>query len=129
MRLLARNKRTIYYALNQGLTPTYDSNGLYTGESDPAYGTPVEVRMHISPVTRKSELEMFGITSPYDVTLVTQDMSCPITETSVLWIDSVPAAGGVDYPHDYVVTQVAKSLNHIIIAARKVETDSGEADE
>lgn len=124
MRLQEQNKRTIYYALCLGQAATYDENDLYTGENNPTYGTPVRARMHVSPAKRKSNLEMFGITSPYDLTLLTDDMSCPISEDSVLWINN-PETG----PHDYVVTQVAVSLNHIAYAARKVETDSGEANE
>lgn len=125
MRLQARNKRTVYYALNQGQTAKYDANGLYTGENNPTYAAPVQVKMHVSPAKRKSDLEMFGITSPYDVTLLTDDMSCPITEDSVLWINKSPLTQteGVYAPHNYVVTQVAVSLNHIAYAARRVETN------
>ena len=128
MRLQARNKRDIYYALNSGNTATYDSDGFYTGENNPTYGAPVKAKMHVSPARRKSELEMFGIASPYDITLLTDDMNCPIAEDSVLWINKSPYTNveGVYTSHNYVVTRVAVSLNHISYLARRVET--GEAD-
>jgi len=42
-------------------------------------------------------------------------MSCPIDESSILWIDDLDTTKA----HDYVVTKVAPSLNVIQYAVRK----------
>ena len=74
--------------------------------------------MNISPSNGRSALEAFGINERYDKVLVTDNVSCPITETSVLWVD-VPYSE--DTPYDYVVTRVAKSLNSLVIGATRVD--------
>ena len=57
MKALARNKQTFYYALPTGsLTNVLDSDGLYTGEQTPAYGSPVEAQMNISPAKQTDVL-------------------------------------------------------------------------
>lgn len=118
MKALARNKQTFYYALFEGITEEVDEYGLYTGAQVPTYSKPVEERMNISPSNGRSALEAFGINERYDKVLVTDNLSCPITETSVLWVD-VPYSE--DTPYDYVVTRVAKSLNSLVIGATRVD--------
>lgn len=118
MRALSRNKQTFYYALYEGVTDELDEYGLYTGAQIPSYSTPVEARMNISPSNGRSALEAFGINEQYDKVLVTDDISCPITETSVLWVD-IPYSEGT--PYNYVVTRIAKSLNSLVIGATKVD--------
>lgn len=49
--------------------------------------------------------------------IVTTDMSCPISEDTVLWIGKTPTTD--DY--NYVVSRVAKSINSISIAVREVD--------
>lgn len=115
MKALARNKQTFYYALYEGMTEETDEYGLYTGAQVPTYSTPVEARMNISPANGRSALEAFGINEQYDKVFVTDDVNCPITETSVLWVD-VPYTE----PYDYVVTRIAKSLNSLVIGATQV---------
>jgi hypothetical protein len=47
----------------------------------------------------------------------------PITATSILWIDTLPEIaedGSTKTPHDYIVKQVATSLNSVSIAVSKV---------
>ena len=47
----------------------------------------------------------------------------PITATSILWIDTLPEIaedGSTETPHDYIVKQVATSLNSVSIAVSKV---------
>lgn len=115
MRALERNKTTLYYALPTGLVDVLDEDGLYTGEQEPSYADPVEVKMNISPATGRTVLEWFGVNEQYDKVLVTDDTDCPITETTILWIDSPTTE-----PHNYVVTRVAKSLNSIVFGVTKV---------
>ena len=124
MKALARNKQTLYYALKTGLTNVNDSNGLYTGEQTPTYGTPVKVEMNISPATGRTVLEWMGIATNYNKALVTDDMSCPITEDTILWIGVEPTVtvNGVSKsnPHNYLVSRVAKSLNSIVYGVIEV---------
>lgn len=122
MRTLRRNKQTIHYTVYNGVTAVTDSNGLHTGEYEPSYGTVTEAKMYVSPATRKATLEMFGITGSFDKILITDDMSCPITETSIVWIDT-PTTNA----NNYVVVRVAKALNHITYAVTQVDNESGEA--
>ena len=49
--------------------------------------------------------------------------AAPIAETSILWIDTPPEIaedGSTKTPHDYIVKQVALSLNSVSIAVSKV---------
>ncbi len=122
MKTLARNKKTLYYALQTGINGVQDEYGLFSGQYDIAYAAPVETRMNISPARGDAILEQFGIQEQYDKVLITDDMDCPISEDSVLWLNTVPVIenGVTTTPHDYYVVRVAKSLNNIAIAVKSV---------
>ena len=122
MKTLARNKKTLYYALQTGISSVTDEYNQFSGQYEVQYATPVEVRMHISPARGEAILEQFGIQEQYDKVLITDDMDCPIAEDSVLWLNTVPVieSGVTETPYDYLVVRVAKSLNNIAIAIRKV---------
>ena len=115
MKALARNKRTLYYALPLGLVDEVDENDLYTGVQVPSYTEPKELRLNISPASGQTVLEWFGVSEQYDKVLVTDDLNCPITELSILWVDAEPTE-----PHDYLVRRVARSLNSVVIGIMKV---------
>ena len=117
MRALKRNKRTFWYALYGQEVELTDADGNYTGETEIGYGDPVECKANISPATGQSNMEMFGNLTDYDRVIVSDDLTLPIDENSVLWIDRTPTDG----THDYVVRRVAKSLNSVAIAVRKVD--------
>ena len=116
---LKRNEQTFYYALHNGVTAITD-DGLYTGEYEVSYGTPVKCRGNISASRGMSDHEVFGSALDYDKVIVVFDMNCPIDENTILWINSTPNG---NTPHDYIVRRVAKSLNHISIAVRQVMVD------
>ena len=116
MKALARNKQTLWYALYTGKTAVYDADGLFTGEYEEGYSTPVEAKMNISPANGRAALEAFGIATNYDKVLVTDDMNCPIAEDTVLWI----GIDATNNPHNYVVNRVAKSLNSITYGVTEV---------
>lgn len=128
MKALARNRQTLYYALPTGLVNVTDSDGFYTGEQTVSYATPVGVEMNISPATGRTVLEWFGIATNYSKVLVTDDMACPITEDTILWIGIEPTTtvtnNGqttvVNNPHNYVVSKIAKSLNSIAYGVTEV---------
>ena len=123
MRMLSRNKVRIYYANYKGKTPLKDEYGNLTGEYEISYDTPTEVKANVSPARGESTTRQFGDDVRYDRIIVLDDPAFPIAETSVLWIDILPeinADGTTDTPYDYIVKQVAPSLNSVSIAVSKV---------
>ena len=136
MRQLKRNERPFYYCLYLSTVSVIDEYGNESGEGIETYSPHVKMYANISQATGQSNTEQFGNLDNYDKVLVTTDMNCPIDENSVLFIDKAPAY--TDVPThiptaittsdatvtvpvpDYVVRRVAKSLNSISIAARKV---------
>ena len=123
MKALKRNQQTFYYALLTNTTAvTETGTGYKTGERTKTYGNPVEMKANISPARGTVDMEIFGKDLDYTRTICTDDISCPITEESVLWIGKSPfGANNTTTPHNYIVTQIAKSLNSITYAVRKVE--------
>lgn len=121
---LESNKQTIYYAQYLGSSPTVDSNGFRTGEATKQYSDPIPLRINVS-ATRNTyaligdttAIEPFGISTEYTKTMVTEDVDCPVNETSILWIGVEPSE---TQKHNYVVVQVAKSINSIVYAIKEV---------
>ena len=146
MRDLKRNQTEFWYCL---LIPNtqeaiVDEYGNETGELIPSYKKAISMRANISPATGQNQVEQFGNLDSYDKVIVTCDMKCPIDENSVLFIDKRPeytevqtheiVEGQALYTDDevvektyelpkynYIVKRVAKSLNGISIAVRKVD--------
>lgn len=121
MRTLDRNKRLFYYALYEGKTPIVDDKGYDTGDFDVVYSAPIACRANISPARGTADVEQFGIATNYTHTIVTDDTSIPIDTHSILWIGVDPTVGFAEVPHNYVVVQVARSLNSVTIAVREVD--------
>lgn len=117
MKCLKRNKRPFWYALYGVETEMQDADGNYTGETSIGYSEPVKAKANISPATGQSNLEMFGNLTDYDRVIVTDDANIPIDENTVIWIEK----DHLTEPHDYVVRRVARSLNSVAIAVRKVD--------
>lgn len=95
---LARNKQTVWYALLTGKTERIDSNGFRTGQYELNYAGPVKTAMNIrwdaGPVT----LEQQGLAASGKRRMVTDDLNCPITIGTILWIGAEP-----QYPEGYAV--------------------------
>ena len=113
------NDRKLYYCLYAGVTDVRDASGNRYGEKTVTYGNPVELWANISPARGYAQTEAFGSLDDYDKVVLTKDMTCPIDENTVLFIDKEPA-NAADRAYDYVVKRVAKSLHHIAYAVRKV---------
>ena len=136
MRVLKRNKRPFYYCLYKEDRRMIDEYGNESGENIVVYQNPVEMYANVSPATGQSNTEQFGNLENYDKVIVTDDLECPIDENSVLFIDKQPEYSlvrtyrptaitateeFVRVPnYDYTVLRVAKSLNSVSIAVRKV---------
>lgn len=123
MRTLIRNKIRIYYANYCTKTALKDEYGNLSGEYKITYGNPVAVMANVSAARGESTTRQFGEDVSYDRIIVLDDPSFPIAETSILWIDTPPEIaedGTTSTPHDYIVKQVAPSLNSVSIAVSKV---------
>ena len=100
MRTLNRNKSPFWYLLYDSKAPAKDEYGNETGEELVVYKPAVAM---------------------YDKVIVTDDLSCPIDENTVLFIDKEPEYDDDGNPlYDYIVKRVAKSLNSISYAVSKV---------
>lgn len=120
MRIMERNKTAFYYCLYAGETQNLDENGYETGEKTVKYSPAVKIRANISPATGSAQVEQFGNLASYDKVIVTDDVNCPIDENTVLFIDSAPTYKDGLPQYDYTVWRVARSLNSVSIAVRKV---------
>ena len=128
MKTLTRNKIRIYYANYHDKTPIKDEYGNLTGEYKITYGDPVAVMANVSAARGESTTRQFGEDVSYDRIIVLDDSTFPIAETSILWIDTPPEisdGGTTKTPHDYIVKQVAPSLNSVSIAVSKVNVTHG----
>ena len=137
MKCLERNKQSFYYCLYAGKTPIVDEYGNETGESIITYADPVQMYANVSQATGQSNTEQFGNLENYDKVIVTEDVNCPIDENSVLFVDKEPEFTNVlthtvtaittndttvSVPvYDYTVRRVAKRLNSVSIAIKKVD--------
>ena len=126
MRCMVRNKTRFYYASYIGDTENVDEYGNVTGEYTVSFGNPVETTGNISAARGEMQSRQFGESESYDKVIVLDDKDAPIDEQSILWVDALPHLnedGSTDTPHDYIVTRVARSLNGVSIAIRKVRVD------
>ena len=97
-------------------------NELSIGETGQTYSDPVEMKANISTASGRVMAEQYGRIPDYDKVISVTDMTCPIDENSVLYIDKEPAkANGEWSAHDYIVVLVARSINGIRIYAKRVD--------
>jgi hypothetical protein len=102
--------------LYEGKEPLTDDYGNPTGEYEVLYSEPVPLKINVSAARGEYSTRQFGEMENYEKILVTDDTNLPISETSILWIDSLDTTK----PHDYIVKKVAKSLNSVSYAVSKV---------
>ena len=129
MQGLSKNKRSFWYALYERSQPLTDEYGREVGEMS-VYSKPIKAVGNISAARGSAEHDTFGINAVYTKTINPMPLDCPITETSILWIDIEPELneyGNTTTAHDYVVSQVAESLNHKAYAISRVEVTYGGA--
>ena len=123
MRSLKKNQQTIYYSTYSKIDEQTDNSGYKTGLYKATYAKPVMLSASVSAARGTAETELFGANLDYDKTVIVDNPSCPITETAYLWIDTLPTFkidGTTDTPHNYKVMGVAKSINHVAYAVKKV---------
>lgn len=121
MKLMERNKVPFWYCLFDRKEPILDEDGNDTGDQKVFYAEAVPIRANVSSATGTAQIEQFGNLDRYDKVIVTEDMSCPIDETTVLFVDKEPEYDAEGQPlYDYIVRRVARSLNVVAYAIRKV---------
>ena len=121
MRTMERNKVSFWYLLFDRKVAITDDEGNESGEHTVLYKDAVQMKANVSAATGAAQVEQFGNFISYDKVIVIDDLSCPIDENSVLFIDKEPEYAEDGPPlYDYLVKRVAKSLNSISIAVSKV---------
>lgn len=123
MRCLARNKTAFFYALNEKQTEIKDEYGNASGQYEILYTNPFKDYANISAAQGEMQSRQFGESESYDKVIVLDDTDTPIDESAILWVDTLPRLnknGSTNTPHDYIVKKVARSLNSVSIAIRKV---------
>lgn len=139
MRNLRKNKQSLHYATYSEEIKVYkrdeDGNIEYVeidGEQCPielgtvaGYNEPVIFYANISAGRGDVQADVFGSSVDYTRTISTTDMTCPIDELSLIWIDNKVEynTDGTVNPDsaDYeVAAYPAKSLNDIVIAIKKL---------
>jgi len=121
MKIMGRNKQEVHYCLYINSDPITDAEGNETGEHKVGYEAAVAMKANISAATGYAQVEQFGNFITYDKVIVTDDLSCPIDEHTVLFVDKMPEYDKEGNPlFDYTVRRVAKSLNSVAIAISKV---------
>ena len=122
MRTVQRNKRTIYYALYEGVQEVVDSDGNYTGEQEVSYGEVQTARMNVSGGRGQAEIELFGVDNPFTRTAVTDDLETPFNTDTIFWFDADPL---VDQ-HNYRCTGVSRTVNQVVIALAELDVQMEE---
>lgn len=133
MRILGRNKQYLWYSNPTGESYIVDANGFKTGEKTITYSKPVQVKMSLAISSGANnlgsqgmaELERYGIITGYTHRAVTEDMTCPMTEESLVWYgiepEEVIGQQTIEHPHNFKVVRKARSLNHLIYYLKEVD--------
>ena len=122
MRTLQRNKRTIYYALYNGVKEVVDSDGNYTGEQEVSYGEVQTARMNVSGGRGQAEIELFGVDNPFTRTAVTDDLTTPFNTDTIFWFEADPLVN----PHNYRCTGISRTINQVVIALAELDVQMEE---
>ena len=145
MRTLRRNRVPFWYCTYLGKEELIDEDGNKTGDYYLRYAKPVQLWGNVSPARGEAQMELFGNDIAYDKTIILDDPDCPITESSVLFVDKEPEftpvlgllldssgqpiltsdnepIGAVEnLPlFDYIVKRAARSLNSVSFAIERV---------
>lgn len=125
MQSLAENRQKIWYATLDRIEDIRDEQGYLTGEKKKYYTNPESFLIYVSPSRGTLGWYPFGIGENYTNVMSTFDRTCPINEESVLWVGVDPEineSGQATIEHNYIVERVARGLNSILYAIRKVDS-------
>ena len=126
MRLLDRNKQTIYYRNYLGMTPIVES-GLETGEYAKSYGEVKSIKAYVKSAIGSNATEPFGELISKQRTVYVESEIADINEYSQVWvgIDPKVTEGEPTVPYNFDVLGVAVGLNHTRISIKRVEKSVG----
>ncbi len=120
MKCLERNKVPFHYCLFREVVDILDDDGNIAGNKA-TYDAPVRVKANVSAAQGEAQIEQFGNSVEYDKVILSDDLSLPIDESTVLFVDIPPTFDADGNPQfDYVVRKIAKSLNTLAVAISKV---------
>jgi len=126
LRTTQRDKRTIWYALYQGVSEVVDEEGNYTGEYTVSYSQPVKARMNVSGGRGQAAIEAFGIDNPFTMSAVTDDLTTPFTTDTIFWFGVTPGASYDDVPHTHKCTGIARTINGLTLALKELDVSHEE---
>ena len=118
---MTRNKRTFWYAQYGGEQDVLDSDGRVVDRKT-VYGKLQMDSAAISEGAGSAVMTHFGLDDPNTRIIGPVRPNCPINAYSKVWIDVNPAIdknGKATVGNDYVVSDVRRSLNHLMIVVRK----------
>ena len=122
MKVLGRNKICVWYALASGETDTYDSYGNLTGSPKLSYLPPVHTKMVLGARQGFISSTAHGLEENYSIRLMTDDMNCPITVGTIVWLGVMPYdAQGEAVPYTHVVNAVVPTFNSISYRLSEVQ--------
>lgn len=140
MRLCARNKQALKYALYKEKEPVYltDDNGdviyedidgetvpVETGSNPPRYDDPVDFRGNIQFSSGEAQAYSFGVsTGDYEYVLYMRKGEIPITETSIIFYQSEPEYDNgvlVEKSADFRVIKVLPYLDFMAYLLKSIE--------
>lgn len=139
MRSLKKNQQCLQYATYSDQIIIYerdaDGNIIYDeidGERFPriiseqaGYNNPVSFYANIAMSGGEAEAKEYGVNaSDYEAVIVTSQMDLPITETSIIWWNTIPkydSSGMIDGDSaDFKVISVRPSLNSMKYLLKKI---------
>lgn len=140
MRLCARNKQALKYALYKDKEPVYltDENGdivyedidgetvpVETGSNPPHYDDPVDFRGNIQFSSGEAQAYSFGVsTGDYEYVLYMRKGEIPITETSIIFYQSKPEYDNgvlVEKSADFRIIRVLPYLDFMAYLLKSIE--------
>lgn len=141
MRVLKRNTQKLWYQLYDSHIPVFETDLEGNIITNPITVNPLEsgdytvglyrrllgFRANVSAARGEASTDPFGVDTNYDKTLCTCAI-LPLDELSVLFVDKAPVydkSGKLINKPDYKVVKVAKSLNSVLYAIKKM-TENGE---
>lgn len=121
MKVLKRNCITVFYALVDSEEDTLDEYGNITGSPHLTYKAPIRTRMAFGTRNGGITITAHGLENNYEQVLLTDDLSCPIAEGTLLWIGQCPMNGnGEMTSHTHIVRAIIPSLNNIAYRIEEV---------
>ena len=126
MRSVRRQLRQIWYCIlnqrNDGSLPVGNDPDPYDGEPSPTYDEAQSIWVNLSPVSGQVGQYEYGQTNDYTHIITTEWTECPITESTVLFVDKQPEYDDWGNPiYDYIVKRVEHSNTQTVLYVKRVE--------